>query len=388
MPYVREHPPSSGTWQATYRDRAGRRHTKSGFPTERKARLWALDREAEVRAGTHLDPRAGRLTVAAWHDVWWSARVAERTTMAANRSRLDNHILPHWRDWALDEIEPLHVQAWVKRLINAGLAPDTVRSCHGLLSGMLDAAVRARKIPRNPAAGATLPPTQRRPHRYLTREEHELVVAQMAEPWATLVDIAPYVGLRWGELVGLHLPRLDLLRRRLEVVEVLTEVGGKFKVKAYPKSRKSRRTVPLPPHVVDRLAAHLVAWPPRQCPTHVEHPKGQPCGGAVFLGPRGACVSRTRFRQRVWLPAVVAADLVAPLPREHDLRHTYASWLVQAGVTLYEVQHLMGHESSTTTEMYAHLQPDAHDAALRALDRDGVKLASNAAHALAHRGTP
>ncbi|WP_425565247.1 tyrosine-type recombinase/integrase [Nonomuraea bangladeshensis] len=50
----------------------------------------------------------------------------------------------------------------------------------------------------------------------------------------------------------------------------------------------------------------------------------------------------------------------------HVMRHTAASWLVQASVSLYEVQMLLGHEDPRTTQRYAHLMPGAHDAVRRA----------------------
>ncbi|WP_306819938.1 tyrosine-type recombinase/integrase [Streptomyces sp. CA-210063] len=58
----------------------------------------------------------------------------------------------------------------------------------------------------------------------------------------------------------------------------------------------------------------------------------------------------------------------------HSMRHTCASWLVQKGVSLYEVQHLLGHESFQTTQRYAHLQLDAHKAVLGAWERLDVPL--------------
>jgi hypothetical protein len=60
-------------------------------------------------------------------DRWWAAREVELTTAAANRSRLDNHVLPMWGEWPIGRIKHLDVQAWVKHL-SRRLAPETVAS--------------------------------------------------------------------------------------------------------------------------------------------------------------------------------------------------------------------------------------------------------------------
>jgi integrase len=74
--------------------------------------------------------------------------------------------------------------------------------------------------------------------------------------------------------------------------------------------------------------------------------------------PEGGPVSDEHFRNRVWYPAIAAVrHPQVPAP---DMRHTAASWLVQDGVPLYDVQAPLGHEDYATTQRYAHLAPDAH----------------------------
>ncbi len=97
----------------------------------------------------------------------------------------------------------------------------------------------------------------------------------------------------------------------------------------------------------------------------------------ITKGRSGRLLADSNWRRQTCWPAVEAAyhfgddgelQLVPHYP-PHSMRHTCASWLVQKGVSLYEVQHLLGHESFQTTQRYAHLQPDAHKAVLGAWER-------------------
>jgi integrase len=161
------------------------------------------------------------------------------------------------------------------------------------------------------------------------------------------VATAAGAGLRWGECVGLRRRNVDLLRRELQVVEVAVEVAGRVTCKLYPKSKASRRTVPLPDFVIEALAEHLASFP-----AELEE--------LVFRNERGGPLRRANFRQRVWLPALARSGLVER-PKFHDLRHCYATWLISDGVPVNVVQAVMGHEqASTTLSRYTHVPADSH----------------------------
>ena len=194
-------------------------------------------------------------------------------------------------------------------------------------------------------------------------------------------------GLRWGEAAGLRLDALDLKRARLSVIRTVVEVGGHTSFKPYPKSSAGRRTVPLPRWLVPIISEHLERYP-------------VPAEAPVYANAVGKPLRRTLFRSRVWRPALVRAGMLgaltviddntvraswtdsngapltkefvtereavlhiakssAPGPRFHDLRHSYATWLVDDGVPVNMVQQVMGHErSSTTLDLYTRRADD------------------------------
>jgi integrase len=160
---------------------------------------------------------------------------------------------------------------------------------------------------------------------------------------------AAYTGLRWGELTGLRVRRVDFLRRRVDVAEVLVEVDGELSF-GPPKTRISRAQVSFPPFLADELGAHVTAFP---------DPDAQ--RGLVFTSDDGTALRRSNFRRRVWMPAIAAAG--APNgARFHDLRHACASWLIHAGANPLEVAAKLRHARVTTTlATYGHLFPGTDD---------------------------
>jgi integrase len=170
-----------------------------------------------------------------------------------------------------------------------------------------------------------------------------------------LILLAAGTGLRQGECFGLTLPRLDMLRRTVRVEEQLLLRPGGPPVLAPPKTDASLRTVPLPQVVVDAVAVHLAQFPVGE-------------SGLLFTNEQGLGIRRTRFSASVWHPSVNAAGL--PVGTHfHELRHFYASLLIDAGESVKVVQSRLGHATAKETlDTYGHLWPDTENRTREAVD--------------------
>lgn len=335
----------SGKWQATVvlpvRDRAGRRKraTKT-HPSKQVIRDWATKQEAAISAGTFVAPRAGETTLRDFHEQWVTTRVIAPATEKKDASHWKNHIEPEFGGWPLGSITRPHLRRWVKAMMDADVGPWTIQAVVSALSGIMHAAVEDGLIPANPVSGLRLPRVDAKPVFYWTREQGARIIAATPAEYRLMVDLDMHLGLRWAELAGLRRRFVDLDSGLIHVVGVQTRDGWR----EYPKSRMSRRTVPIPPTLREDMRAACEGLAPN---------------AYVFPAPRGGAWDDRNFSRRVFAPAVVLAKV--PSGSLHDMRHTAASWLVQAGVSLYKVQSMLGHESFRTTQRYAHLAPDEFD---------------------------
>jgi integrase len=212
---------------------------------------------------------------------------------------------------------------------------------------MLSAAVEDEILQANPAHGLRLPRVDPKPPFFWTKEEAGGIVATLRTRRgvrvATMVDLDMHVGLRWGELAGLKARYVSPDAGRSGLIQV-AGVQTRHGWRPWPKSKMSRRAVPIPPHLQEPMREFVAGLDP---------------DALVFPAPSGGAWHDTNFRKRIFAPAITEAGVRRGTP--HDMRHTAASWLVQSGVALYRVQALLGHESITTTQRYSHLAPDEFD---------------------------
>jgi len=368
MAWVRKLP--SGLYDGRYRDPAGKTRQAPGGPFRHKAAAQraAASAEAEARKPGWRSPDAAKATWGEWYQVWWASRDVEDSTRKTDRGRLDNHLLPRWRDVPLADITRQDIRTWAVDLkegtatgeARRALTPATVQRIVHLFSGSLAAAVDAGVLAANPAARLRLGGGHGSPERYLTHEEFNAVRDKLEGPYRTMAELLVYTGMRWGEAAGLHTSRMDAKRGTVLVAEVWSLTAKQ--IKAYPKGRR-RREVPLP----DWL--ELASSTAKTC--GYEHPGSRCRSGLAVPSTDGEVLSQPGFTW-AWRRAVEAAGIGPARP--HDLRHTYASWLLQDGVSLAEVGRLLGHVSPVTTQRYAHLAETPRQAVLDAL-RHGAEMA-------------
>ena len=175
----------------------------------------------------------------------------------------------------------------------------------------------AEIIAANPAARLRLPTPAPAVERYIDRIEFDAACYHLEGEYLVLAQLLAGTGMRLGEATGLHWQRVTMGSRVIELVDTWSPRARTMK--PYPKGRK-RRYVPVPEWV------------------KLGDPVTEPCqyshgcrSGLVVSTASGAVVDESKFR-KAWEAACAAAGIGHV--RVHDLRHSYASWLLQAGVSL------------------------------------------------------
>jgi integrase len=331
--------------------------------TPDEARDLAAEKRLELRRGTWGGRRRARLSFDQWANDWWAVWAADPdrspTTLAATENRLRRHVRPWFSDRPIERISPADVRRWQAQLAPA-VGRESLLACRSILHRILQFAEDEGAIPSNPVR--KVPPPKRRAdpeqllgeakRRAFTPEEAGRLLGCIPLAWWDHVLTFLGTGLRFGELAGLRWRRVHLDRPVpvLQVVEVRYQAGGEFGsgFKSRPKSDAGIRELPLAPLVIESIRRQL---PPDSDPDLLVF-TGPGGGNGVPVGTR-TMLSRYNFR-RVYQRAVARArhGLTAVDPHgPHDLRHTFSTWLEDAGIPARVIDELMGHERSRRGEL-------------------------------------
>lgn len=331
-------------WEVRWRD--GTRQRKRRFTTRQAADAW--------NAKITLTPDEGRAkpTVGDLHADWLATKTGlAQTTIAGYESAWKNHVQPRWGSVPVDRVTAGDVQSWVGGLQAHSRAG--ARTALSVLSGIMRHATMQGLVGANPCSGVRWPTIPRAEVQPLTVDEIGKLAAELV-PHDLVVWTLATTGLRFGELAGLRVRDLDVKAGRLVVARSITTVDGRL-VESLPKSGE-RRVVPVPAWLVQRIGQQV---------------KGRGKDAPLFPTGSGGVWRKTSWR-RLWVGephrgtegALARAGLPASV-RVHDLRHTAAVTMLEAGVPARTVQAVLGHASLTMTlDLYGRwVQPDLDAAA-------------------------
>jgi len=225
-----------------------------------------------------------------------------------------------------------------------------VINCFALFRIIMKEAVRRRYITINPCDGIKLPRVEHIERRFLNVDEVETLANAMSDRYRPMVHIGCYLGLRWGEIAGLQLRHVNILKQQLTVAGSLERVGHLSRF-AEPKSKAARRLLPLPSFLAESLEDHLASLG----------------GDYLFTSREGGLLNYQNWLRRAWHPAVRAAGLWPFTP--HEMRHTAAALMIDQGANMLSLQRRMGHtDIHTTLALYGHLFPETDDLLTQRLD--------------------
>ncbi len=270
----------------------------------------------------------------------------------------------------LQSLTPLQVEGLYATLLErsgAGgraLAPKTVRNCHIVLRRALADAERLGLVARNPAAAAKAVSAPRGEQRTWSSEEIQRFFDAVAgERLSMAFVLLATTGMRRGEVLGLRWEDVDLDGRALSIVQTLTTVSNRIHV-GPPKTGKSRRRVTLDTVTFDALRAHRM----RQLEERLASGDiWSNDGDLVFTDELGGPVHPDRFSKS--FDRIVRDDEL-PRIRLHDLRHSYATLALKAGVHPKVVSERLGHSTiAITLDLYSHVA--------QGLDADAAELVAS-----------
>jgi integrase len=199
-----------------------------------------------------------QLTVGEYLDKWLkSLKLTERTCRCCE-TVLRLYVRPMFGKRKIASIRPLDVQELIDSLSERGLSSNTIRRTHVVLSRSLKQAVRWRLITFNPAHDIQLPKRHKPEMKTLTLQEAQrFLVSAGKDKYSLVFKVALWTGMRPEEYLGLQWKDVDFGEGTITVQRAMlfNRKGGGWYFKE-PKTAQSRRTIPIPAHLVAQLKRH------------------------------------------------------------------------------------------------------------------------------------
>ena len=279
-----------------------------------------------------------------WEHFYWPAQAhkAEGSKVAEN-ALWNNWLKPELEQIPLLQVSPSHLDTIKLNMLEKKMSPASIKYAMAVISQIWTMAQRDQIVETaSPTKRISLPKKDNRRQRYLTKKEASQLLANLLDVSQTCHDmsiLALDCGLRFGEIAKLTWYDCNFESERIFIKD--------------PKSFNNRFAFMTP-----RVKELLQKLKEKACDS-----------GLIFRTSAGTLFDRVPKPFRRVADELFNEAVVDPRMRVcfHTLRHTFASWLVEGGISLYMVKELMGHSDFSMTQRYSHLSPEALRTAIETL---------------------
>ena len=362
---------SDGRWCAAYFDKEYRRHYVYG-KTQKEIKQKLKKKMSEVNVST----KGKGITVDEWMVQYldeYKRNEVKETTYWSYMELYEKHIKKS--DIGLSELQSLtsqQLQKFYNDKKEQDYNPKTIRHMYVLINSALDKAMQIKLLNENVNRQTVIPKKEAYTAKVLSAQEVKKILENARDDKLyPIIALEIYTGLRKGEIMALKWENISFDQEELHVegnlcrvVKEINADGSKcyeYKIME-PKTAKSKRVVPLLPGAIEALKMQQ-AMQAQDKEMYSEIYNDQ---GLVFARCDGTFLSQRAFMDKyhAFLKRYGASDV-----RFHDLRHTFATLLLEAGEEPKAIQELLGHSTySTTMDIYAHVTKKGKVNAIKRLD--------------------
>lgn len=328
-----------------------------------KAKTELAKYEAEIRGGVIYS--SSKITFSQFVQVWlkdYCEPTLALKTIEGYKNKLELHILPTLGNMKLQNITTYHIQKLYTELSNKKtnridsngnfkvLSQRSIHKVHEILSVIFNCALKWHYIPYNPCKEVTPPKIKQSKMNFYNEEQSKILFSLLDnEPLqyqvATLLAIT--TGLRRGEILGLHWDDIDFKKNEITIQRSVQYVSGKGIFEKEPKTDSSNRVLSVPSFCMEKISQLKT--------TQIKESfiKGTIWNRKenVFINEKGDIIHPDTIT--AWFSKFIKnTDL--PSVRFHDLRHTFATILLNKGMNIKTVSANLGHTNLTTTNVYLH----------------------------------
>lgn len=263
-----------------------------------------------------------------------------------------NQILPYFepKKLKIKDVTPMHIQQYINYKLKS-VSPNTVRKHLFNISKAMDSALKQNLIPFNPVKRIEMPKKIKFTGAkfYDEKQIAALLEAAKGDPLDHIIHFALFYGLRRSEVMGLKWDAVDFENKTISIKHTVVQHGTKLHKNNNTKNISSFRTLPL----AEKMKEILLDIKKQQEKYKQLQPNDYIEENYIFTYPNGKLISPNYVTRHFKL---LLEKNGLPIIRFHDLRHSSASYLLNLGFNLKQIQYWLGHgDISTTMNIYAHL---------------------------------